>query len=157
LPSDPAILALVSVPVDVTGATARERYTAHSKQAVCQGCHHLIDPVGFALENYDAVGQYRTTENSATIDASGKLPQAADIVVGAVQLAQQLADSDQVQQCFAQHWVEYGYGRSLHGTPEDLCLQEKINAAFKASGYNVKQLLLDLTQTSAFQYLPAQE
>jgi len=157
LPSDPAILALVSVPVDVTGATARERYTAHSKQTVCQGCHRLIDPVGFALENYDAVGQYRTTENNATIDASGKLPQATDMVTGAVQLAQQLADSDQVQQCFAQHWVEYGYGRSLHGTPEDLCLQEKINAAFKASGYNVKQLLLDLTQTSAFQYLPAQE
>jgi len=157
LPSDPAILALVSVPVDVTGATARERYTAHSKQAVCQGCHRLIDPVGFALENYDAVGQYRTTENNAPIDASGKLPSASANVTGAVQLAQQLADSEQAQQCFAQHWVEYGYGRTLHGTPEDLCLQEKINAAFKASGYNVKQLLLDLTQTSAFQYLPAQE
>jgi len=157
LPSDPAVLALVAVPVDVTGATARDRYTAHSKQALCQGCHRLIDPVGFALENYDAVGQYRTTENNVTIDASGKLPQATNVVSGAVQLAQQLADSNEVQQCFAQRWVEYGYGRSLHGSPEDLCLQEKINSAFKASGYNVKQLLLDLTQTTAFQYLPAQE
>ena len=92
-----------------------------------------------------------------TIDASGKLPQATNVVSGAVQLAQQLADSNEVQQCFAQRWVEYGYGRSLHGSPEDLCLQEKINSAFKASGYNVKQLLLDLTQTTAFQYLPAQE
>jgi len=157
LPSDPAVLALVAVPVDVTGATGRDRYTAHSKQTLCQGCHRLIDPVGFALENYDAVGQYRTTENNVTIDASGKLPQATDVVTGAVQLAQQLADSDMVQKCFAQHWVEYGYGRSLRSTPEDLCLQENINTAFKASGYNVKQLLLDLTQTTAFQYLPAQE
>jgi len=157
LPSDPEILALVAVPLDVTGATARERYTAHSKQALCQGCHRLLDPVGFALENYDAVGQYRTTENGATIDASGKIPQADTVVSGAVQLAQQLADSEQVQQCFAQHWLEYGYGRSLRGSPEDKCLQENINTAFKASGYNVKQLLLDLTQTTAFQYLPAQE
>jgi len=157
LPSDPDVLALVAVPLDVTGPTARDRYTAHSKQALCQGCHRLIDPVGFSLENYDAVGQYRTTENGVTIDASGKLPQATAVVSGAVQLAQQLADSEQVQQCFAQHWVEYGYGRSLHASPEDKCLQEKINTAFKASGYNVKQLLLDLTQTTAFQYLPAQE
>lgn len=158
LPSDPAVLALVAVPLDVTGATARDRYTAHSKQALCQGCHRLIDPVGFALENYDAVGQYRTTENNTPIDASGKLPNASDLVTGAVQLAQQLADSPEAQQCFAQHWVEYGYGRSLRANnPEDLCLQEKINSAFKASGYNVKQLLLDLTQTTAFQYLPAQE
>jgi len=158
LPSDPAVLALVAVPVDVTGATARDRYTAHSKQPLCQSCHRMIDPVGFALENYDAVGQYRTTENSVTIDASGKLPGATDNVTGAVQLAQQLADSTQVQQCFAQHWIEYGYGRTLHSTsPEDACLQEKVNSAFKASGFNVKQLLLDLTQTTAFQYLPAQE
>ena len=157
LPSDPATLALVAVPLDVTGATARDRYTAHSKQSLCQGCHRLIDPVGFALENYDAVGQYRTTENGVTIDASGKLPQATEVVSGAVALSQQLADSEQVQQCFAQHWVEYGYGRTMRGSPEDKCLQEKINTAFKASGYNVKQLLLDLTQTTAFQYLPAQE
>lgn len=157
LPSDPAVLALVAVPVDVTGATARDRYTAHSKQTLCQGCHRLIDPVGFALENYDAVGQYRTTENNVTIDASGKIPSATDTVTGAVQLAQQLADSELVQRCFAQHWVEYGYGRTLSGAPEDLCLKENINNAFEASGYNVKQLLLDLTQTTAFQYLPAQE
>jgi hypothetical protein len=157
LPSDPEVLALVAVPLDVTGATARERYTAHSKQPLCQGCHRLIDPVGFALENYDAVGQYRTTENNVTIDASGKIPGATDVVSGAVQLGEQLAASEQVQQCFAQHWVEYGYGRSMGSTPEDKCLQENINTAFKASGYNVKQLLLDLTQTTAFQYLPAQE
>jgi hypothetical protein len=40
--------------------------------------------------------------------------------------------------------------------PAELCLQEKVNTAFKASGYNVKQLLLDLTQTPAFLYLPTQ-
>jgi len=162
LPSDPAILAQVKVPTDVSGNTARERFSAHSTQTICQGCHHLIDPVGFALENYDAVGQYRTMENGEPIDASGKLPDpdsstTLPVVNGAVQLAQQLADSTDTQNCFAQHWLEYGFGQTLRGTPEDLCLQEQINAAFKKSGYNVKQLLLDMTQTPTFQYLPTQE
>ena len=65
-------------------------------------------------------------------------------------------ESGRAQRCFAQHWLEYGYGRTLHQTPEEACLQEQVSNAFKASGYNVKQLLLDLTQTRAFLYLPTQ-
>jgi hypothetical protein len=160
LPSDPAILAQVKVPENVTGTTARQRFSAHSAQTVCRGCHNLMDPIGFALENYDAVGQYRTQEGDQTIDASGKLPDVGSemhpTIVGGVQLAQQLAESETAQRCFAQHWLEYGYGRTLKQTPEELCLQEKLNTAFKASGYNVKQLLLDLTQTPAFLYMPSE-
>lgn len=160
LPSDPGLLALVKVPENVTGTTARTRFSAHSSQPVCRACHALMDPIGFALENYDAVGQYRTQEGDQTIDASGKIPDVGDekheTVVGGVQLAQQLAESETAQRCFAQHWLEYGYGRTLKQTPEELCLQEKLNTAFKASGYNVKQLLLDLTQTPAFLYMPSE-
>jgi hypothetical protein len=160
LPADPALLAQVKVPEDVAGSTARERFSAHSKQPVCNSCHALMDPIGFALENYDAVGQYRTTEGGQTIDASGKIPDVGaethQKIVGGVQLARQLAESETAQRCFAQHWLEYGYGRTLKQTPAELCLQEKLNTAFKASGYNVKQLLLDLTQTPAFLYMPSE-
>jgi hypothetical protein len=160
LPSDPAILALVKVPDEVTGTTGRERFSQHSLQSICRGCHSIMDPVGFAFENYDAVGQYRTTDGGETIDASGKIPDVGGVtnptVVGGVEIAKQLAQSEVAQQCFAQHWLEYGYGRTLHQAPEELCLQEKINTAFKASGYNVKQLMLDLTQTPAFLYMPSQ-
>jgi Protein of unknown function (DUF1592)/Protein of unknown function (DUF1588)/Protein of unknown function (DUF1595)/Protein of unknown function (DUF1585)/Protein of unknown function (DUF1587) len=160
LPSDPGLLAQVKVPDNVTGTTARQRFSAHSSQPVCHTCHALMDPIGFALENYDAVGQYRTQEGDQTIDASGKIPDVGtethQTVVGGVQLAQQLAESETAQRCFAQHWLEYGYGRTLKQTPEELCLQEKLNTAFKASGYNVKQLLLDLTQTPAFLYMPSE-
>ncbi len=161
LPSDPAILAQVKVPENVDGTTARERFSQHSAQAVCRGCHSIMDPVGFAFENYDAVGQYRTDEGGKTIDASGKIPNVDGIaeptVIGGVQIAQQLAQSETAQKCFAQHWLEYGYGRTLHQSPDELCLQEQVNTAFKASGYNVKQLMLDLTQTSAFLFLPPQQ
>jgi len=160
LPSDPGLLAQVKVPENVGGTTARQRFSAHSSQVVCRSCHALMDPIGFALENYDAVGQYRTQEGDQTIDASGKIPDVGgethQTVVGGVQLAQQLAESETAQRCFAQHWLEYGYGRTLKQTPEELCLQEKLNTAFKASGYNVKQLLLDLTQTPAFLYMPSE-
>jgi hypothetical protein len=160
LPSDPAILAQVKIPDQVTGKTARERFSQHSLQTICRGCHSIMDPVGFAFENYDAVGQYRTQDSGEPIDASGKIPDVDGVVnptvAGGVEIAKQIAHSETAQRCFAQHWLEYGYGRTLHGAPQEGCLQEQLNSAFKASGYNVKQLMLDLTQTPAFLFLPPQ-
>ena len=51
----------------------RERLAEHRKNPACAGCHRLMDPVGFALENYDAVGRWRTLEAGEPIDASGTL------------------------------------------------------------------------------------
>jgi hypothetical protein len=52
----------------------RQRLAAHRNNAVCASCHNTIDPVGFALENFNAVGQWRDQELEAPIDASGALP-----------------------------------------------------------------------------------
>ena len=52
----------------------RERMAEHRSNAVCARCHNLMDPLGFALENYDAIGRWRTAEGGAPVDASGKLP-----------------------------------------------------------------------------------
>ena len=52
----------------------RERLAEHRDNPACSGCHQLMDPVGFSLENYDAVGRWRTSENGKPIDASGGLP-----------------------------------------------------------------------------------
>jgi hypothetical protein len=58
----------------------RERLSLHRNNAVCASCHRTIDPVGFALENFDAVGRWRDYEgDSGSIDASGGLPGAADL------------------------------------------------------------------------------
>jgi hypothetical protein len=54
-------------------ATVRERLAEHRKNPTCAGCHRLMDPVGFALENYDAVGRWRTLDGGEPIDASGML------------------------------------------------------------------------------------
>ena len=51
----------------------RERMEPHRADAVCAGCHKVMDPIGFALENFDAVGHWRTTDDGAPIDPSGTL------------------------------------------------------------------------------------
>lgn len=155
LPTDPAILAQVKVPEGVTGATARERFSKHSQQAVCAGCHALIDPIGFTLENYDPIGQWRTQEGGETIDASGAVPGTEGTVNGPVELVKKIASTDAAQNCFAQHWMEFGYGKTLDNG--DSCVQQSMNDTFKKSGGNIKQLLVDLTQTDAFLYLPAKD
>jgi hypothetical protein len=58
---------------DVAPKTMRERMEQHRKSPACAGCHRVMDPIGFALENFDAVGAWRTTEASTPIDASGQL------------------------------------------------------------------------------------
>ncbi|WP_437331166.1 DUF1592 domain-containing protein [Sorangium sp. So ce381] len=149
------ILARVKPPEPYTGKTARERFSQHSKDPVCATCHQYLDPVGFALENYDAVGLYRTTENDVPIDASGGVPGTDIKVNGPIELVQGLAQTEAVQNCFATHWAEYGYGLTLRAG--DACTKKAVTDAFKASGYNVKQLLIELTQTDAFHYMAAQE
>jgi hypothetical protein len=54
--------------------SVRERLAEHRRNAPCAGCHNLMDPVGFSLENFDAVGRWRTLEEGKAIDATGGLP-----------------------------------------------------------------------------------
>jgi len=151
-------------PDPYSGKTARERYSIHSSGAVCKNCHQYLDPLGFPFENYDAVGQYRTTERwtdpatkityDTPIDASGSVPGVSGTAQNAVELMQLLATSSEVESCFASHWMRFAYGRSL--TDADGCNQQTLVNAFKDGGYNIKQLLLALTQSDGFVYRPAQ-
>ncbi|MEO5739661.1 MAG: DUF1592 domain-containing protein [Vicinamibacterales bacterium] len=77
-PPPPNVPALDDVKTVKRNATVRERLAEHRKNPTCAGCHKLTDPVGFALENYDAVGRWRTTEAGTPIDASGTLYDGTD-------------------------------------------------------------------------------
>ena len=149
---DASIADKVKPPDPYSGKTARERYTKHSTDPVCRSCHGVMDPVGFSLENFDAVGLYRERENDVVIDASGELPGGPGTFQGPVEMVRQLAALPEAQRCFATHWIELGFGKTLSG--DDECLQAQINLAFYRAGYNVRQLLLALTQSDAFLYLP---
>ncbi len=149
------LLAQVKPPEPYSGKTGRERYTAHSAQEACAGCHALLDPPGFALENFDAVGLWRDTEGGETIDASGSIPQLSQPFDGPVQLVEQIAASSETYKCFAKHWQQFAYGREV--TAADKCASSQLTTAFANSGHDIKQLLVELTQTDAFLTLPDQE
>ena len=72
-PAPPNIPALDDNTVSAT-LPVRERLAKHRANAACASCHNSMDPVGFALENFDAVGRWRTTEEGQPVDASGGLP-----------------------------------------------------------------------------------
>lgn len=153
LPSE-ELAASITPPEPHTGNTGRERFTAHSQDERCAGCHALLDPPGFALENYDAVGLWRDQENGFTIDASGNLPGVGEFA-GPVELIQKIAANPNTHACFAQQWQKFGYGRTLDS--QDVCNREQLTTAFEQSGHNIKELLLALTQTDGFRFLNAEE
>jgi hypothetical protein len=138
------------VPEPDENSTARERFAQHSADASCAGCHRLMDPIGFGFEQFDTLGRFRTTENGRSIDASGELV-STDIdgpFNGVSDLAEKLADSEEVQACYAKMWFRYAYGRAE--AEEDACVVDEIERAFSKSNGSVKALLLSLTQTDAF-------
>jgi hypothetical protein len=98
------------------------------------------------------VGLYRERENDVVIDASGELPGGPGPFQGPVEMVRQLAALPEAQRCFATHWIELGFGKTL--SSDDDCLQAQINLAFYRANYSVRQLLLALTQSDAFLYLP---
>ncbi|UQA59321.1 DUF1592 domain-containing protein [Polyangium aurulentum] len=149
MPPPPADV-MITVPAPDPNSTARERFAAHSENPSCKACHQLMDGIGFGFENYDGVGRYRTEESGKPIDATGTIIK-SDIdgdFEGAVELAYKLADSQKAQDCYTKQWFRFAYGRGE--TKEDVCTMDALSSRFAASGGNIKELLVELTQTDAF-------
>jgi hypothetical protein len=132
--------------------TTRNQFLEHSADALCSGCHRLMDPLGFGFEHFDGIGRYRETEWGLEIDASGELIETDNDgpYNGVVELAGKLAGSQQVKNCVATQWFQFGYGRTP--TLEDACSVEEIQADFAAANYDIKELIIALTLTDAFRY-----
>jgi hypothetical protein len=132
-------------------ATTRERLAEHEKDATCAGCHVRIDGIGLGFEQYDGMGRYRTSEAGQPIDASGKFVGTRDLngtFSGAVELAQKLASSAEVQACVATQWFRFALGRLE--SDADACSLAQLNSDFQASGHNVKALLTSVVLTTSF-------
>ena len=130
--------------------TTRERVTLQTSPANCQVCHQKINGLGFALENFDAVGRYRTEENGRVIDAEGRYNTRADDdlqFVGPAQLASMLAESEDVQRAFVnrafQHFVKQppaAYGADT---------EDRLLKSFIKSEYDIRKLLVEIAVTAA--------
>ena len=142
-----------STPLPATGTTNRERVTAQTSGGVCATCHTtLINPTGFALEGFDAIGVSQPMEAGMPTNTSATVmigPNAVP-VTGAVDLMNKIADSPEAQQCYTQKLVQFAFDRAL--TAQDTCTVQSLAVKLTQPTYTVVQLMTDLTQTQSFRY-----
>jgi len=116
--------------------TARDRLLAHAANPVCAGCHKITDPLGLAMEKFDAAGMYRTTENGAKIDTTGELR--GKKFDGPEGLARAIRDEPAVTNCVANRAFAFATG---HLPPRSSDEWKAIEKTFADSSYNFPQLL----------------
>ncbi len=155
LPPPPADVAIIA-PDPAPGLTTRERFSEHSSNPACVGCHRLMDPIGFGLEHFDALGRYRADEQGLTIDARGEILDGKDASAtfdGAVELAEALAASDEVASCVATQFFRYAVARTE--TDADLCSLAKVESGFIANDKSLRGLILEVVKSDAFRLRPS--
>ncbi len=130
----------------------RDRYSEHVSNSECIGCHLATDYVGFAFENYDSLGRYRTSESGHPIDASGELL-GTDVdrpVANAIELIEAMATSRVVHDCHVTQWFRYAFGRTL-GASDQVEL-ESAARRFWDDGGNVTNLIVNITGSHLFRH-----
>jgi hypothetical protein len=130
--------------------TQREFLKQHRSDPVCNGCHQYIDPVGLALENYDAVGAWRDEDKGTPIDASGEFHNGKEFVKfnGARELAALLARDARFADCLTERLMTYSLGRTLAHTDEPY--RADILERLRASGGGTRDLLLGVISSDPF-------
>jgi hypothetical protein len=123
-PPPPGVGVLEDTTKALTAASLRERLELHRAKAECAVCHDRLDPLGLALENYDAIGGWRESEGSQLIDASGMLPDGRRIVGRAGLVAALLAD-DALPRSIARKLMVYALGREL-GSDDERALRQLV-------------------------------
>jgi hypothetical protein len=127
----------------------RERLAAHREKPVCASCHNVIDPIGFALEQFDAVGRFRTLDNFLPVDASGGMPDGSKFEGVAGLEAALLARPDLFAGTVAEKLFIFALGRPVG--PQDAPAIRGIVRRAAADHYRLSTLILGLTQSVPFQ------
>ena len=146
VPPPPANLNVALPPVSPDAKTLRMRLTSHASIAACSSCHHLMDPIGLGLENFDGLGVYRPTDNDAAIDASGDLDGKA--FRDASDLAQVIHDHPNVGPCLARRLFRYAVGH-LESIGEEAEIQHLADG-YAAAGYRMQKLMIAIATSDAF-------
>ncbi|MBL8918512.1 MAG: DUF1592 domain-containing protein [Myxococcaceae bacterium] len=132
-----------------------DRLAQHRTNPSCSGCHTLLDPLGEPFENVDAVGRERTMENGRPIRTSGEIHASRDIdgaVSSGIDLMRKLSTSNEARECMVTQLFRFSHGRQEETT--DLCSRQRALERFKNSAWNVRELLVALTQTDDFLFKP---
>jgi len=135
--------------------SVRERLEEHRKNPACSSCHAMMDPIGFALENYDAVGLWRTNDGPFKIDATGKMFDGAKLD-GPVSLRQAiLGHSDAFIGAFTESMMAYGLGRVIDY--RDMPFVRAVEKEAAKSDNRFSSFILGIVKSPPFQMRKAEE
>ena len=129
--------------------TMRERMAAHRAVQPCAGCHSLMDPVGFSLENYDAVGRWRTAEEDTPIDASGGLPDGVKFAGVSGLRHALLSHPELFVTTLTEKLLTYGLGRGLESY--DAPAVRKIVREARNNDYRFSSIVLGIVNSTPFE------
>jgi hypothetical protein len=129
-------------------ASLRERMEVHRRNAACAGCHARMDAIGFALENYDAVGRYREKDGSFEIDAGGTFPDGTTFSGPAGLKDVLLARKREFCRCLAEKMMTYALGRGLE--PADRRSIERIIERLESEDHRMSVLVAGIVSSDAF-------
>jgi hypothetical protein len=125
------------------------------KSQPCLGCHQVLNPLGYVLENYDAIGKWQTQDlRGGPIDASVTTATVnfgdgvTKPISSPVQLMEEIAKMPKPQELYAKAWVSFAFGRNPNAY--DQCVVDGMKTKLAAGGYSILSLLGDLTQADSF-------
>ena len=132
--------------------TGREKFVHTRRVPVCASCHLLFDGLGFAMESYDAIGRFRTTDKGKPLDPSGSVPLPSDGTLlefdNFVDLVDKLSKTKDLYSCFSSQYLTYATGRRLSEVKE--CERQLVADEFEKSGYKLDALILSVINTPSF-------
>jgi mono/diheme cytochrome c family protein len=129
--------------------SVREQMENHRKNPNCSGCHSRMDPLGFALENFDGIGAFRETEGTSRIDPSGAFPGGAMFSTPREFRQGLLTQRDEIVETIAEKLLTYALGRGVEA--HDLPAVRAITRAASVQGYRWSALFLAIVKSTPFQ------
>jgi hypothetical protein len=136
------------------GVTGRDQIQALTGSGVCAGCHTLMNPIGFGLEDFDGIGQQRTLDNGAPVDTTGQLTgfddASGNLITfdGPRQLSNILASYATAQSCFAANYWRYVRGFLPKGVDQPAV--QKVQQNFVSTNEDLSNLFVDVVLQDSF-------
>jgi mono/diheme cytochrome c family protein len=127
----------------------RKQLEAHRANAVCASCHAKMDVLGFGLENYDAIGRWRTMDGKFPIDVGGTMPDGKSFSTAAQMRAVLLDSMPEVSRCLIDKVMTYALGRGMQAY--DKRTLDPIQRTVVADGYHFQTLIHEVVRSPAFQ------
>jgi hypothetical protein len=134
---------------DGTAKSMREQLAQHRVDPVCNSCHVKMDPLGFGLENYDAIGRWRDTDGGVAIDPAGMLPDGQPFTTGAQMRALLVSQVPQFSFALSEKMLTYALRRGLESY--DLRTLDSIQRTVAADGYRFRTMVYEIVNSLPFQ------